>query len=426
MTIIYILKSAMTLALLYGMFFVSLERETFYRFNRRVILAITIFSLAAPGLHAALDHVPALAPMLRSGSGNELFAAYLPVFSLTGTAEVGSYADLQILGWLQTAYFAGVAVMGLRLAFQALLLTRNLSNGTQRSDGHGNTIILKSGSGRVSPFSIFSYIVMSEDDYEQNRQYILTHEQEHIRLRHSYDKLFMEFVKIVQWFNPAVWLLCRDLDAIHEYEADEAVLNKGIDAKTYQTLLVVKAVGNRLQPFANNLNRGSLKNRIIMMNKKKSNRWMMLKALFIVPVAAVAMGSFAMDGNAVKSVAAAGTTVQTDRKTADKTKATSTPDVMPEFKGGLPALMRYLEESMKYPVQAQEAKKEGMAAVSFVIDKDGNVKDVEIQESAGDTALDTEAIRVVKSMPQWTPGTVGGKAVDVKYTIPLQFKLDKK
>ena len=136
---------------------------------------------------------------------------------------------------------------------------------------------------------------MSRNDYEQNRTFILTHEQEHIRLHHYADLTTITLANALQWFNPFAWLLAKELKTIHEYEADEAVINKGIDATQYQKFLVVRAVGNRLQPFANNLNRGSLKQRIIMMNRKKSNRWMMLKALLVVPVAAVAVGAFAME-----------------------------------------------------------------------------------------------------------------------------------
>ena len=134
---------------------------------------------------------------------------------------------------------------------------------------------------------------MSVEDYENHRRNILTHEQEHIRMYHSYDLLLLQVVKVLQWFNPFVWLLENDLKALHEYQADEAVINQGIDAKQYQQLLVVKAVGNRLQPFANNLRRGSLKKRIIMMYQKKSNRWMMLKALFVLPVTCFAIYAFA-------------------------------------------------------------------------------------------------------------------------------------
>ena len=265
---------------------------------------------------------------------------------------------------------------------------------------------------------------MSRNDYEQNRTFILTHEQEHIRLHHYADLTIITLATAMQWFNPFAWLLAKELKAIHEYEADEAVINKGIDATQYQKFLVVRAVGNRLQPFANNLNRGSLKQRIIMMNRKKSNRWMMLKALLVVPVAAVAVGAFAMESNTENNESAPIVSVQTVKTKATKTvEATDKPEVMPEFAGGKTALITYLGENVKYPAAAAKAKKQGTAVVGFVVANDGSVKDVKIMKSAGNVELNAEATRVVKAMPKWIPGTVGGKAVDVKYYMPIHFKL---
>lgn len=134
---------------------------------------------------------------------------------------------------------------------------------------------------------------MSVGDYETNRDYILTHEQEHIRLGHTFDLMLLEVMKIVQWFNPFIWFLGRDLKAVHEFEADRAVIDRGIDAKEYQRLLVRKAVGIRLHPLTNSLNHNSLKRRFIMMYHKESSRWMMLKGLCAIPVAAITVAAFA-------------------------------------------------------------------------------------------------------------------------------------
>ena len=174
---------------------------------------------------------------------------------------------------------------------QAISLSRFMCSGVRHTDSQGNTVILHNND--VPPFSIFRYIVMSVKDYESSRQYILTHEQEHIRLGHTYDLLLLQGMKTLMWFNPFIWFLSRDLKAVHEYEADQAVINQGIDAKSYQQLLVMKVVGNRLQPFTNNLNHGSLKKRIVMMYQKPSNRWLMLKALCAIPVAALTINTFA-------------------------------------------------------------------------------------------------------------------------------------
>ena len=199
---------------------------------------------------------------------------------------------VQAVKWI---YMAGLATMLTVTLIQVIRFGRLLRRGIRHKDEKGNTIILFDYD--ISPFSIFRHIVMSVKDYETERHYILPHEREHIRLGHSYDLILLQLLKFIQWFNPLVWQIGRDLKTVHEYEADQAVLQQGVDAKSYQLFLVNKVVGNRLQPFANNLNHGSLKKRITMMYRKKSSRWLMLKALLVIPVTALTLNSFASLGN---------------------------------------------------------------------------------------------------------------------------------
>ncbi len=286
----FIIRSAVSLALLYSFFFAFLSRETFHRFNRVSLLLIMLASLVLPFVHLTVSQPTIVQEAMQLPTG---YLADLPVirihpsFSGEGTGE-GLLIWGQLLAYV---YLAGVGMMVSILFVQTLSVLRQMRGGLRHTDDRGNAVILKPGIR--SPFSIFRYIVMSVDDYEQHRLSILTHEQEHIRLHHSYDLLLLEAMKVLQWFNPFIWLLGHDLRAIHEYEADEAVINQGIDAKQYQQLLVLKAVGNRMQPFANTLGRGSLKQRIIMMYQKKSNRWKMLKALFVIPTMGFALYAFA-------------------------------------------------------------------------------------------------------------------------------------
>lgn len=282
---IYILKSAITLALLYSCFFVFLSKETFHRFNRCMLMGIMLVSLVMPLFHFTTAHPTALnEEVYEVQSYIEQDAA--PIIVTAQHSEGITW--IQAITWL---YLAGVAIMFVLTLVQAISLIRFMHKGVRHTDSQGNTVILHNND--VPPFSIFRCIVMSVKDYESSRQYILTHEQEHIRLGHTYDLLLLQCVKTLMWFNPFIWFLSRDLKAVHEYEADQAVINQGIDAKSYQQLLVIKVVGNRLQPFTNNLNHGSLKKRIVMMYQKPSNRWLMLKALCAIPVAALTINTFA-------------------------------------------------------------------------------------------------------------------------------------
>ena len=412
----YIIKSAMALALLYTCIIPLLEKETFHRLNRILILGCLIMSFAIPLVHFTGGTNPTV-DMVRQ-------AVQLPEVLINGNAKeqsVWSWADI-----MTCIYIIGVVAIFLMTAVQTVRLTKQLRQCEHITDNRGNTIVLTDCA--TSPFCLFHYIVMSRDDYANNRSFILTHEQEHIRLGHCIDLVILQIATIIQWFNPFVWLIGKNLKAIHEFEVDEAVLNKGIDATQYQKFLVVKAVGNRLQPFANNLNKESLKRRIIMMNQKKSNRWMMLKALFIIPVATLAVSVFASTTDMSSMAKAVNTTAnsistnnmqtkQSDIKTADDV------EVMPEFKGGNKAMMEFLMMNVKYPQTAAKAKQQGRAVVGFVVGKDGTISDIYIVKSAGYDVLDEEAMRVVKAMPAWEPGKLKGKPVNVKYFVPITFRL---
>ena len=401
----YIIKSAMALALLYTCIIPLLEKETFHRLNRILILGCLIMSFAIPLVHFTGGTNPTV-DMVRQ-------AVQLPEVLIDGNASeqsVWSWADI-----MTCIYIIGVVAIFTITVVQTVRLTRQLRQCEHITDNRGNTIVLTDCA--TSPFCIFHYIVMSRDDYANNRNYILTHEQEHIRLGHCIDLVILQAATIIQWFNPFVWLIGKNLKAIHEFEVDEAVLNKGIDATQYQKFLVVKAVGNRLQPFANNLNKESLKRRIIMMNQKRSNRWMMLKALLVIPVATLAVSVFANGTNASE------TPKEPHPQKTTQTKIHDAVEEMPEFNGGQLAMMEFLMNNMKYPQAAVKAKQQGKAIVGFVVRKDGTVSDVHITKSAGYAVLDEEAMRVVKSMPAWEPGKQKGKPVDVKYNVPITFRL---
>lgn len=287
---LYIIKSAITLALLYSCFFFLLSKETFHRFNRFMLVGIMTASLIIPLLHFPTSH-----PTIINEEFQYIQHAFedeevLEIASLTTTAARITW--MRVITWI---YQTGVVVMLLLTLVQAISLVRLIYGGLRHTDNRGNIVVLHKG--EIPPFSFLRFVVMSVKDYATHRHYILTHEQEHIRLGHTCDLLLLELVKTLQWFNPFIWFLGRDLKAVHEYEADQAVINQGIDAKTYQQLLVMKVVGNRLQPFTNNLNHGSLKKRILMMYQKPSNRWLMLKALCAIPVVALALNTFATPTN---------------------------------------------------------------------------------------------------------------------------------
>ena len=407
----YVIKSAMALALLYTCIIPLLEKETFHRLNRKLILGCLIMSFAIPLVHFTGGTNPTV-EMVRQ-------TVQLPEVLINGDASeqsIWSWADIMIC-----IYIIGVVAIFFMTVVQTVRLTKQLRQCEHITDNRGNTIVLTDCA--TSPFCLFHYIVMSRDDYANNCSFILTHEQEHIRLGHCIDLIILQVATIIQWFNPVGWLIGKNLKAIHEFEVDEAVLNKGIDATQYQKFLVVKAVGNRLQPFANNLNNESLKRRIIMMNQKKSNRLMMLKTLFIIPVATLAVSVFASNTN-VSTMTKATTLSTIDMQTQQPdTKVYKNVEVKPQFKGGESAMMEFIAKNVKYPQAAIDATLQGKTIVGFVVRKDGTVSDVHIKKSSGHAVLDKEAMRVVKTMPAWKPGKQKGMLVNVKCNVPINFRI---
>ena len=330
---LYVIKAAITLALLYSCFFLFLSKETFHRFNRCMLVGIMLVSLFMPMFHFTTSHPTTL---------NEEVYIVQNYIEHDTTPIIVTAQQAQGITWIQALtwiYMAGVVIMLILTLVQVTSLIRFMSSGVRHTDTQGNTVILHNND--VPPFSIFRYIVMSVKDYESSRQYILTHEQEHIRLGHTYDLLLLQGMKTLMWFNPFIWFLSRDLKAVHEYEADQAVINQGIDAKSYQQLLVMKVVGNRLQPFTNNLNHGSLKKRIVMMYQKPSNRWLMLKALCAIPVAALTINTFA-------------TPIETD-PVEDMVKTLETTNV---------PTINEVKEALPSPKTAEEASEEKPFAIT--------------------------------------------------------------
>ena len=185
----------------------------------------------------------------------------------------------------------GYSVSCLSQYLSLICLFRLVHSGKHEKLEKGVTLVVHNQ--EIAPFSWMKYIVISRKDLEENGREILIHEMAHIHHRHSVDLLVADICIFFQWFNPGAWLLKQELQNIHEYEADETVINEGVNAKEYQLLLIKKAVGTRLYSMANSFNHSKLKKRITMMLKEKSNPWARLKYLYVLPLAAIAVTAFA-------------------------------------------------------------------------------------------------------------------------------------
>ena len=408
MLLIYQIKVGICLIAFYLLWKLLLSRETFHRFNRVALLVVMTLALVLPWIRFSIDSPSPLTQQM----------VMIEDLIVTPTGAIQPTQATQpwsILNIATITYFVGIVLALAWLLHSQWSLHRLLKKGKTESLPEGVTLHVLPG--EVAPFSYFKHIVINEQDYRDNPREILIHEKAHIRLRHSYDVMFMGLVTLFQWWNPAAWLLCRELRQVHEYEADEAVLNEHVDVKQYQLLLIRKSVGDQLFSMANNFNYQSLKKRIRMMTINKSSRWNRLRALAAVPVIALALLAFANPSN--------GTVVANEQAPAPSpqgTKVYETVEQMPEFPGGMEALINFLQENVKYPENAVKNNIEGRVFVQFIVDKTGQVCDAKVVRSVNEE-LDAEAIRVVNSMPNFIPGRQDGKAVSVFFTLPINFKL---
>ena len=439
---VYILKSAICLALFYLGYRLLLSRDTFLRFNRFALLSG--FGLAAllPLVRVGVEGVSPLGPALEEWG--RIAAPVEP--AATASPAVSCYSiGLAI-------YLMGVLFFIARFLWGVVSLIRLIRAGRRERLADGSWLVLHRLP--LAPFSWLRYIFLAEKDLLSKPELILAHEQAHIRMRHTWDLLFTELFLWLQWFNPAAWLLRQELQAVHEFEADAAVLGMGYDSKEYKLLLIEKAVGSSRYTLANSLNHSSLINRITMMQKRKSNPWARMKYAFVLPVAATAMAAFARPeiSQQMAEISSAKITdllriVQTTAAERTRPEAIDTTtsarevmvtgyaqftdnkvyesvEVMPEFPGGQAELLKFVAKSIKYPTEAQRRGAQGRVIVKFVVETNGSISNIHVVKGI-DPLLDAEAIRVCTTMPTWAPARQEGKAVRCYYTIPVTFRLVK-
>lgn len=442
---IYLIKINVALMLLYGFYRLTVSRDTFFGLRRLTLWLIYAVALMVPALNLEywVRDTPTMASM-----ANVYADTFYPVVVVKAQAPSITWIDM-LLG----IYWAGVAVLSLRLVWQLFSIIR-LAVISRKQEVEGITVHLLRGEG--SPFSFFRWVFMYPSTLEGKQLHeVMVHECTHVSGLHSLDTLFSELFSIACWFNPFAWLMKQEVRMNLEYLADESVLSDGNARKSYQYHLLGLAYRqpNESTKIANNFNLLPLKKRIKMMNKRRTSEIGKAKYLLFAPLA----GALLMVSN-IESVAreigeqfpevaevqqkaeqalnAELAKLEAELKAEAKASDAIAPadtaknvvydvtETMPQFPGGQEVLLKYLAANIKYPASAVKAKKQGRVIVTFIIQKDGSVAKARIAKSV-DPELDAEALRIVKAMPNWTPGTQDGKPVNVKYIIPVNFSLQK-
>ena len=544
--LIYDLKVAVLIAAFYFCYRLLMERETMHRLNRIVLLSSILLSLILPLCVITLHKTIEVAP-LQVVDHPELVITELGTISaeesVTPSIETNTTDLVKNIfqpSIIFVIFMIGVVCRLLYIANSFRHLRRMIKDSEQHSLEDGVTLAVVDLP--VAPFSWMHTIVLSRIDYEECNPSILAHERGHIRQHHSWDIVFVEVLTALQWFNPVVWLLRRDLRTVHEYEADASVLSSGSDMSQYIQLLMRKAMGTKACILANGINNSTIKKRINMMLLNKSPRRNSLKLLALLPIVGVTLALNAetvtdfvyKNDEPQKQVpikkGKKSATIKTgnnqavevveiiEPKSIDKDKIVISeqqekepnaavlilntkqegeepllilddkiatidqvralprdavarvatmrekaairsygekakhgaliittvkhqkeidneligqPDVfdkvdeMPQFPGGMPAMMQYLSSNIRYPEDAKEAGAQGRVIVSFIVEKDGSISNAKVTKPTY-SSLDEEALRLVSAMPNFIPGKQNGEAVRVKYSFPVSFRLGSK
>ena len=476
---IYLIKINVALVLLYGFYRLTVSRDTFFGLRRLTLWLIYAVVLMVPALN--LEYWVRDTPTMVS-MANVYADTFYPVVVVKAQASGITWMDM-LLG----IYWVGVAVLSLRLVWQLFSIIR-LVVISRKQEVEGITVHLLKGEGSPFSFFRWVFMYPSTLEGRQLHE-VMVHECTHVSGHHSLDTLFSELFSIACWFNPFAWLMKQEVRMNLEYLADESVLSDGNARKSYQYHLLGLAYRqpNESTKIANNFNLLPLKKRIKMMNKRRTSEIGKAKYLLFAPLAGALLmvsniesvareigeqipevaevqqkaeqalnadvavaNPMAKDAvemmnpaeaeemEADKAAEAALIAVEQAKQAAeekvktkpqtDTTKKKNSwdciPETMPYFPGGNVLMLKYLADNIKYPASAVKAKKQGRVIVGFIVQKDGSITHAKIVRSI-DPELDAEALRVVKGMPKWTPGTQLGKPVSVKYALPVKFSLQK-
>ena len=464
---IYLIKVNASIILFYLCYKLLFQRDTFWMLRRTYLMVSVLFSFIYP-LFSIEGWLKKQEPIMSAISSIQLDEL---VISPSGVRNLGLFTVENVL-W---AVFVLVALfMTFHILIQFYTIVRRRLKGTKTSLMHIPIIRIDE---KITPFSFFQWIFINPKLHsEPETAEILEHELTHVRQYHSVDVIVAQIQKMFCWFNPAAWLLEREIRYNLEYIADNQVLNSGFEPKKYQYHLLSLSYEPAESKLGNQFNVSPIKKRIKMMNSKKTKKSGLLKYALIIPIALVMLlmstmqDMIAATKNSVleqtpqevkipisssKIVQGKRTSVDSEKKgiaiaeikehkekesaeldeivvvgyssnekqesEKDK-KVYDVVEVPPVFAGGEKAMFEYLSKNIRYPVEAQKQKIQGRVVVQFVVNDEGKVSSAKIVYSI-DTYLDAEALRIINAMPDWTPGKQGGKNVSVRYVLPIQFKL---
>ncbi|REG88622.1 M56 family metallopeptidase [Algoriphagus antarcticus] len=417
--LIYLVEASICVAITVLFYRFVLSELTFFTLNRVLLIGMLMLSFVIPMLSFNVG-------ITSIGTGEILLPEFLVGKEVAQESVSFSWQEIVFY-----TYLAGVVVMTVHLILGFLTSQRLL--GKSRLMRYQNYWIAVHP--KFIPASFFSYILLPDFDPNRSEQkQIVLHESIHVRLKHSWDLLLIQFAKIIFWFNPLIYQFERSLREVHEYQADQGVTST-YSKKEYSGLLLQMITGGQGWHFMNNFNQFQTKKRIIMMSKPQSQKKEMRRFLLAIPVMAALFFVFSceitpeedIEGPTMMGESAApkiGPTDITARKMAkDGEVIFDVVEEQPNPPGDMEGWNNYLKNNLRYPAEARRLGVEGTVIVVFVVNTDGSLSDIEILRGIGGGA-DEEVVRIIENAPDWNPGKQHGTVVNTRMRLPVRFKLD--
>lgn len=417
--LIYLLQSGLILGALYLIYWLFLRRDTFFGINRVYLISSVFVSLVFPLMKFSFTK-----------GGEQTYMVFLePIIITQDSLRESMMSNFSTTQILLSIYIIGAAFFLFRFLYRLIqigVLIRQ--NGISKRFGL-KVVYVPHG---FTPFSFFNILFISREISDKTQlEKIVAHERIHIQQKHSADLILMEIISILQWFNPFIWLFRNSVKNIHEFQADHGVIETGYDKRDYQKLLLNQTFGVQINTLSNNFNHSLIKTRFKMMTKTKTKKAALLKMVIVVPAALILtlIFSISVTDRVIAQTDSEAKKVEKAQEPVTKSQKDeeifTVVEEMPSFPGGKDAMFKFISTNIKYPESARKNGVHGRVFISYVVEKDGKINDVEIIRGF-DKECDAEALRVVKMMPNWNPGKEKGKAVRTKFNLPIAFMLDGK
>ena len=488
--LLYAGKVILCSAVLFGYYHLFLRNKKFHRYNRIFVLAATLFSVLFP-----LFRIPVFFEGSQDTSAwiiplqTMSLISWEKAFVVTADGQSSPFLTWQTAAW--TVYTAGFIVCSIPV-LRSLLYIRKLSGKYKKEEREGIAFYNTHEPG--TPFSFFRTIFWSDQipvESERGR-YILQHELFHAGAKHSQDMLSVQFIANLFWFNPFFHLFLKEIQAIHEFLADEWA-GSTASKWDYAELLVTQAIRQRKVAVSHPFFHHQIKRRITMIINQPPSHSSYLSRVMTLPLLFALFCAFTMEVSCRNNTSSSfspetsapaqsksvtgilpaqefmnrveehqslkGTSIKvwnfdttrdlltakfennevimtrlsevnklkhvgTGRNAGDNTPIFTKVDIEAGYPGGVQAYTRFLNKSCHYPTEAQDNEIQGTVVVQFIVDKDGNISDVQAISGPERGDLKEEAVRVITASGKWLPAVQNGHLVTSYKKQPIIFRLD--